>query len=80
MRGYELYMSASGITPDGQKRQLFLHSAGPEVQDIFFTLTYTATTYVRDKLNEYFTTCKNTSYMFRQDSNLKNMGKLWLSM
>ena len=51
MRGYELNMGASGITADGQKRQ-FLHSAGPELQDIFLTLTDTGTTYVqaRDKL------------------------------
>ena len=61
MRGYELYVGASGIT------------AGPEVKDIFFTLTDTGTTYVQaqDKLNEYFTPRKNTSYncyIFRQES------------
>ena len=64
-------MGASGITADGQKRQLFLHSAGPEVQDIFFTLTDNGTTNVqaRDKLNKYFTPRKNTlynRYIFRQ--------------
>ena len=62
-----------GNTAGGQKRQLFLHSAGPRVQDIFFTLTDTGTTYVqaRAKLNEYFAPRKNTSYshyIFRQES------------
>ena len=88
VRGYELYMGASGIKVDGQKRQLFLHSAGPELQDIFLTLTNTGTTYVqaRDKLTQYFTPHKNNSLKTLRTTatcsgrSLKNMGRQLLNM
>lgn len=72
LRGFEVYSSAAGCTDDKQKRQLLLHSAGPEVQDIFDTLTATGEDYetARDKLTEYFTPRKNVPYhrhLFRQE-------------
>ena len=68
MRGYELYVGASGIT------------AGPEVKDIFFTLTDTGTTYVQaqDKLTNTSPLVKTlrttVTYLGRS---LKSKGKLW---
>ena len=37
-RGFEYFLSASGITMDGQKRALLLHCAGPDVQELYETL------------------------------------------
>ena len=37
-RTFEYYLSASGVTTDGQKRALLLHCAGPEVQELYETL------------------------------------------
>ena len=66
-------MGASGVTDDKQKRQLLLHYAGTDVQDIFYTLPNTGETYTtaKEKITAYFTPRKNTSYnrhMFRKDS------------
>ena len=72
LRSFELYVGASGVTDDSQKRQLLLHCAGESVQDIFFTLADTGNTYenAKAKITSYFTPRKNTSYnrhMFRKD-------------
>ena len=64
-------VGASGVTDDNQKRQLLLHCAGESVEDIFYTLADTGTTYetTKAKITAYFTPRKNTSYnrhMFRK--------------
>ena len=71
IRSFELYVGASGVQDDNQKRQLLLHCAGEGVQDIFYTLSETGTTYetAKAKVTDYFTPRKNTSYnrhMFRK--------------
>lgn len=38
-RSFELYADGKGVTNHAQRKALLLHSAGLEVQDIFFTLT-----------------------------------------
>ena len=64
LRSFELYSAAAGCKDDKQKRQLFLHSAGPDVQDIFDTLTETGDDYktASEKLTKYFTPSKNIPY------------------
>ena len=42
MRQFNYYVTAAGITDSGQKKALLLHTAGPEVQDLFETLTIPA--------------------------------------
>ena len=37
-RAFDLYVTGKGVTNDGQKRGLFLHVAGLDVQEIYFTL------------------------------------------
>ena len=65
LRGFEIFADASGCTVDRQKRQLLLHCAGLETQEIFFTFpapileTYAATA---GKLTEYFKPAKNVPY------------------
>ena len=61
----DLFLLASGgITQDGQKRAILLHSGGKRVREIFSTLNDTGTTYelACQKLNEYFSPKKNTIY------------------
>lgn len=41
LRGFELYAVRKGVTRADQKKALLVHSAGNEVQDIYFTLTET---------------------------------------
>ena len=41
----ELYVIASGVTDADQKRALFLHMAGPDIQDIYDTLSASGDTY-----------------------------------
>ena len=64
IRSFELFSTATGCKGDKQKRHLFLHTAGTEVQDIFFTLTATGDDYktAKEKLDDYFSPRKNTSY------------------
>ena len=64
LRSIKLYVGASGVVDDKQKRQLLLHSAGMDVQDIFYTLTDTGDDYqtARNKLTTYFTPHKHTSF------------------
>lgn len=73
LRSFELYSSAAGCKDNRQKRQLLLHSAGPEVQDIFDTLGDTGEDYetASEKLTAYFTPSKNVPYnrhLFRQET------------
>ena len=66
----EFYLAASNITDSARKRAVLLHLAGPEVQDIFLTLTDTHETALA-KLTEYFTPKKNIPFerhLFRQVS------------
>ena len=42
---FELYVLASGVSDDAQKRALLLHMSGPDVQDIFNTLSDSTGTY-----------------------------------
>ena len=37
VRGFKLYITGRGITSDAQKQALLLHTAGLEVQDIFYS-------------------------------------------
>ena len=72
LKSFAIFADATGCKNDKQKRQLLLHTAGSEIQDIFHTLTDTGTDYktAADKLNEYFAPRKNTSYnhhIFRQE-------------
>ena len=63
VRSFELYSTASGC-PDDRKRELFLHSAGPEVQDIFDTLTNTGETYgsAKKSLTDHFAPEENIPF------------------
>lgn len=72
LRGFEFYAEAAGVKDEKQKRQLLLHSAGPEVQDIFDTLMNCGEDYktAKERLTEYFTPHKNIPYhrhLFRQE-------------
>lgn len=73
IRSFETYSAAAGCTDKKQKRQLLLHSAGPEVQDIFETLVNTGDDFdkANEKLTEYFTPLQNIPFnrhVFRQAS------------
>ena len=37
-RAFQLYVLGKGITNDSQKRGLLLHTAGLDVQEVYFTL------------------------------------------
>ena len=74
---FELYVAASGITCDTQKRALLLHCAGSEVQDVFNTMTDTGTKYedALSKLDAYFTPKKDIPWerlQFRRTLPLRN--------
>ena len=45
VKQFELYVIASGVTDADQKRALFLHMAGPDIQDIYDTLSASGDTY-----------------------------------
>ena len=57
MKSFELYVGASGVTDETQKRQLLLHCAGMDVQDVFYTFISTGTDYktAKEKLTAYYT-------------------------
>ena len=72
LKSFSIFSDAAGCKNDKQKRQLLLHTAGADVQDVFHTFTETGTDYKTavDKLNQYFPPRKNTSYnrhIFRQE-------------
>ena len=60
----ELFLQASGISSDVQKRAILLHSSGRRVQEIFSTLTNTGTSYNEAciALDGYFKPHKNIIY------------------
>lgn len=63
---FKLYLTASGIKDNAQKRTLLLHLGGSDVQDIFATMEDTGDDKDFDtalaKLNNYFTPKKNIPY------------------
>ena len=72
LKSFNLFANAAGCKNDKQKRQLLLHTAGSDIQDIFYALTETGTDYktAAEKLSQYFAPRKNTSYnrhKFRQE-------------
>jgi hypothetical protein len=71
LRGFEIMANAAGCTHDAQRRDLLLHSAGEDVQDIFETLTDTGEDCktAKDKLTVHFSINENVPYnrhVFRQ--------------
>lgn len=78
-RSFELYVTAKGVTDMKQKRAMLLHHAGPEVQEIFFTMEEvggdddyehaitTLTTYFTPKVNIPF-----ERHVFRQARQIDN--------
>ena len=62
---FTLFVKASGVTKDGQKKALLLHVAGKEVKEVYHSLypepndNYQA---VIERLDEYFIPKKNLSY------------------
>ena len=72
IRGFKMYADASGCSDKKQRRQLLLHSSGPEVQDIFDTLGDTGADFdsACKALTDYFTPQQNDPYnrhLFRQE-------------
>ena len=76
MRGFSYYLGAAGITQGAQKKSLLLHIAGPEVQELFDTLTVAAPNEKEDvfdvalaALTKYFAPKANVAFerhVFRQ--------------
>ena len=66
IRAFDLFAVGKGVEDDGQKRALLLHSAGMQVQDIFFSLAKVEelTTYDKTKkaLCDYFAPQSNETY------------------
>ena len=64
VKQFELYVIASGVTDADQKRALFLHMAGPDIQDIYDTLSASGDTYelAQSKINTYFEPTKDTPW------------------
>ena len=62
-RTFEYYLSASGVTTDGQKRALLLHCAGPEVQELYETL-------IDEEEPKYESTMKALSTYFEPRKNV----------
>ena len=59
-----LFLLASGISNDAQKRAVLLHMSGPQVREVFNTLEDTGTSYDQacQRLDEYFLPKKNLIY------------------
>lgn len=73
MEDFEMFLTASGIKDDTQKRALLLYQAGSRVREIFRQLTDTGNAddykMAKDKLRDYFEPQKNRRYevfKFRQ--------------
>ncbi|CAB3997255.1 Retrovirus-related Pol poly from transposon opus, partial [Paramuricea clavata] len=76
IKSFEYYIAASGINDKKQQRAIFLHLAGPEVQDIFETLEDTGNDLdtAIAKLTSYFEPQKNIPFErhnFRQTTQLQ---------
>lgn len=64
-RSFDIFLTARGETPDGQKKALLLHTAGMDVQDVFETIPNAATknyTETLEALDEKFAPQMNESY------------------
>jgi len=77
VKSLEYYMVASKITDKAQKRAMLLHLSGPEVQDVFETLSGTGDDYdaALASLTQYFQPRKNVSFerhSFRQAAQQPN--------
>ena len=61
---FELFLLASGISNDHQKRAILLHASGKRICEIFSALNNVGTSYKEacDKLDEYFLPKKNLIY------------------
>ncbi|KAL8562825.1 hypothetical protein ACOMHN_004517 [Nucella lapillus] len=71
LRGFQIFAQASGCVNDNQKKQLLLHCAGPDTQDIYYTFQDMPATFqeTADALSTYFKPAKNLPYnrhQFRQ--------------
>jgi len=55
-RAFNLYVTGKGVSDDAQKRALFLHVMGMDVQEIYFTLAADAesATFAVKVLDDYF--------------------------
>ena len=69
MRGFSYYLGAAGITQGAQKKSLLLHIAGPDVQELFDTLTVAAPSETEDvfdvalaALTKYFAPKANVAF------------------
>ena len=79
LKRFEIYVKACGVTDDGQKRALLLHSIGPVTYDKFETLENTGATYkdAAEKLTGYFKPKVNKEYeraVFRRAKQAKGEG------
>ena len=79
LRAFELFATGKGVKNFDQKKALLLHTAGLNVQDIYFTLTEEGGSDIYQKakatLNKYFKPQANVSYerlCFRETSQLAN--------
>jgi hypothetical protein len=54
---FDIYILASGIKDDGQKRALLLHLGGPDLRELFETLDSTGNSFeeAREALTKYLT-------------------------
>ena len=75
---FEIYLSATGVSQDTQKKALMLHLAGKDVKDIYKTLKANNTEQYEEvctKLDRYFKPRKNITYeryIFREAKQRKN--------
>ena len=55
LRSFEIFADASGCTNEHQKRQLLLHCAGPDTQEIYYTFPQRPESYqeTADALSAY---------------------------
>ena len=72
-RRFNLYVTGKGVSDDGQKRALFLHVAGTDVKEIYFTLAADAVSATFEEtvkvLDDYFVPKANIPFerhLFRQ--------------
>ena len=79
LRAFQLFATGKGVKNVDQKKALLLHTAGLNVQDIYFTLTEEggSDSYEKAKanLNKYFKPQANVPYerlCFRETSQLAN--------
>ena len=79
MEDFEMFLTASGIKDDTQKRALLLYQAGSRVREIFRQLADTGDAHdykiAKDKLRDYFEPQKNRRYevfKFRQAKQERN--------